>query len=584
MKTPSQTAPSHWTVVILLAAAATIAAVNSPAAAQEAAAQQAPGKSPDRKVDLLEVPPPELAGVDQPVQQQIRAAQTALAATLARSNSSNREKATAFGSLGEIYQAYGFDDAALASYQNAAKLDPRSFRWEYYAGYLHQRNGDTDSALRQYQRASAVQPNNTTAMLRLGDLELSANHLDSAKSWFLKSMSVKPTVVKSTTQPNPPSAAALTGLGKIALIEHRYPAALKYFKDALAREPKASSIHYQLAMTYRALGDPRQMQENLQARGDVEPTIQDPLLDEIALLKQGKVGLLERGSAAVHEKRFADAIASYRQLVHLYPTDPIAYMYLGVALAKAGKNSEALQQYAHASQLDPNNAPVHYNMGILLIDTGKEDLAITQFQEAIRVDPGLAASHFQLANLLMREKKDEEAGREYGTVASLEPQNGFARLMQAMASVHAGAYAQARSLLEEASLALPNDPDIANALARLLAAAPDPAVRDESRALRIIQTLVQNQQGDGFEEGVTLAMALASAGQFQEAAETQRAIIRQLEELRKPDLARLLSQNLDLYEHGKPCRKPWASDDPVFTPVPSKLQLSFETKTMSAHP
>lgn len=586
-KTPSQKIPSRWivvrwivvrrsvvrrSVVILLATAATIAAVNPPAVAQEAATQPAPRMSSDRKVELLEVPQPELAKVDQPVQEQIRAAQTALAATLARSNSSSVEKATAFGSLGEIYQAYGFDDSALASYQNAAKLDPRSFRWEYYAAYLHQRTGDTDSALREYQRAAALQPNNITVMLRLGDLEFSANHLDSAKSWFVKSMSVKS------------SAAALTGLGKIALIEHRYPAALKYFKDALAREPKASSIHYQLAMTYRALGDLPQMQEHLQARGEVEPTIPDPLLDEIALLKQGKVGLLERGSAAVHEKRFADAIASYRQLVHLYPTDPIAYMYLGVALAKAGKNTEALQQYAHASQLDPNNASVHYNMGILLVDTGKEDLAITQFQEAIRVDPGLAASHFQLANLLMRGKKDEEAGREYGTVASLEPQNGFARLMQAMAAVHAGAYAQARKLLEEASLALPNDPDIANALARLLAAAPDPAVRDESRALRIIQTLVQDQQGDGFEEGVTLAMALASAGQFQEAAETQRAIIHQLEEMRKPDLARLLGQNLDLYEHGKPCRKPWASDDPVFTPVPSKLQLSFETKTMSAHP
>ncbi len=592
--TPSLKTAPHWIIVIVLAAAAASAALSSSAATQEA-----PAKSPDHKVDLMEVPQPELAGVDQPVREQIRAAQAALAATLARSNASNVEKATAFGSLGEIYQAYGFDDAALAAYQNAATLEPKSFRWEYYAGYLYQLRGDTDSALRDYQRASALKPGNATVMLRLGYLELSANHLDSAKAWFAKSMlamstpvtstpvtsaPVKSPSVKSGAQPSSSAAAALTGLGKVALIEHRYPAALKYFKEALAREPKASSIHYQLAMTYRSLGDLQQMQEQIQARGEMDPTIQDSLLDEIGVLKQGKVGLLERGSAAVHEKRFADAIASYRQLVQLYPSDPIAYMYLGVALAKAGKNDEALQQYAHASQLDPNNAPVHFNMGILLIDTGKEDLAIAQFQEAIRLDPGLAASHFQLANLLMRSKKDEEAGREYGVVASLEPQNGFARLMQAMASVHCGAYAQARSLLEEASRTLPSDPDIANALARLLAAAPDPAVRDESRALRIIETLVQNQQGDGFEEGVTLAMALASVGRFQDAAETQRAIIHQLEPSRQFDLVKLLSQNLDLYEHGKPCRKPWANDDPVFTPVPGKLQLSFETKTMSAHP
>jgi len=559
----------HSIVVILLAVAVASAVVHSSAAAQEASE-----RPPDSNVDLVEVPQPELAGVDQPVQEQIRAAQTALAATLARSNSSGEEKARAFGSLGEIYQAYNFDDAAIASYQNAAKLEPQSFRWEYYAGYLHQLNGDTDSALREYQRAVTLKPNSASAMLRLGNVELGANHLDLAKSWFAKSMA----------QHNPSTAAALTGLGKIAVIEHKYPEALKYFKEALAQEPKASSIHYQLAMTYRALGDLPHMQEHMQARGEMEPTIQDPLLDEIRVLKQGKVGLLERGSAAMREKRFSDAIASYRQMVSLYPSDAIAYTYLGVALAKAGKNSEALQQYEHASQLDPNNAPVHYNIGILLIDTGKEELAIPEFREAIRLDPGLAASHFQLANLLMRRKKDEEAGREYGIVASLEPQNGFARLMQAMASVHAGAYAQARSLLEEASVSLPKDPDIANALARLLAAAPDPAVRDERRALRIIDALVRSQQGDGFEEGVTMAMALAAAGHFQEAAETQRAIIHQLEESRKSDLARLLGQNLDLYEHEKPCRRPWASDDPVFTPVPSKLQLSVEAKTMTAHP
>jgi tetratricopeptide (TPR) repeat protein len=557
---------SHWVALLLLALAVAMASASSSADVQESS-----GQSADPKANLVEIPQPELEGVDQPVQEQIRVARAALAATLARSNGSSVEKATAFGTLGQIYQAYGFNDSALASYQNAAKLEPQSFRWQYYAGYLHQLDGDTESALREYQRAVTLKPNSATTMLRLGNLELGANHLESAKSWFAKSMA----------QRNLSAAAAMTGLGKIALIEHRYPAALKYFNDALGREPQASSIHYQLAMTYRALGDLRQMQENMQARGEVEPTIHDPLLDEIRVLKQGKVGLLERGSAAIREKRFSDAIAAYRQLVKIDPS-AISYMYLGVALAKAGQGSEALQQYTHASQLDPNNAPVQYNIGILLIDAGKEELAIPHFQEAIRLDPGLADYHFQLANLLMRRKKDEEAGREYGIVASLEPQNGFARLMQAMAAVHAGAYSQARTLLEDASVALPQDPDIANALARLLAAAPDAALRNESRALQIIESLVQRQQGDSLEEGITLAMALAATGRFQEAAATQRAIIYEVKKSQETDLVRLLGQNLDLYEREKPCRRPWASDDPIFTPVPNKSQLSFELKTMTA--
>ena len=40
--------------------------------------------------------------------------------------------------------------------------------------------------------------------------------------------------------------------------------------------------------------------------------------------------------------------------------------------------------------------------------------------------------------------------------------------MQAMAALHAGSYARARTLLEDAAAALSRDPDIADALARVL--------------------------------------------------------------------------------------------------------------------
>jgi tetratricopeptide (TPR) repeat protein len=535
--------------------------------------QQTAPRSPDAQVQLMEVPQPTLSGVDPPVREQVQTAQTALDEALSRHDSSRTQKADAFGSLGEIYQAYGFEDAALISYENAAKLAPHSFRWQYYSGYLHERSGKSEAAAQDYRRALAIEPSNTCAMLRLGNVELSLNQPELAKSWFLK-----------VTAQRTPSGAALTGLGKIALIAHQYSLAVKYFTKALALEPKASSIHYQLAMAFRGLGDLQKMQQNLQARGETEPAIQDPLLDEIDIVKQGKVGLLERGSAAMRENRLADAVATYRQMVRLYPSDAIAYKYLAVALARSGKSGEALEEDAHALQLDPTNATVHYDMGVLLIQTGKEEMAIAHFREAIRLDAGLTSAHFQLANLLMRRGKDKEAEAEYGIVVSLEPQNGFARLMQAMAAIHAGAYAEARARLEQASAALPQDADIANALGRVLAAAPDAAVRDENRALPIVEALVKNERGDEFEVGVTLGMALAGVGRFTEAAAYQRAMIQGLEGSGRPDLAQRLRKDLALYESHQPCRKPWANDDPIFTPVPNKAPFSAETKTMSAHP
>jgi tetratricopeptide (TPR) repeat protein len=529
--------------------------------AQEA--QKGSSNPSGNQTDFVDVPQPDLASLEAGVQEHIRTTQKALADALANSASTPVERGEAFGTLGQVYQAYGFDDAARASYENAAKLNPHSFRWHYYAGYLEQRIGDNDSALRSYQQAQVIRPKDTIVLLRLGNLELSANHTDLAKTWFLKSVAQ-----------SGPSSAALMGLGKTALADRQYTDAVQYLKQALAQEPRASSIHYQLAMAYRGSGDADQMQKELQARGDTDPTVKDPLLDEIKLLKQGKTGLLERAGKAMHEGRFLDACAAYREMIRLDPNDAIAYRYLGVALAKSGNFTDALQNYDHALRLDPNSAAIHYSTGILLIETGKEESAIEHFREASRIDPGLVASHLQLANLLMRKGKGEEASREYAIVAELDPQNPFVRLMQAMALIQSGFYKKGRKVLEDASLAFPNDPDIANALARLLAAAPDPAVREEGRALRIVEQLVQNQRGDVFEVGVTYAMALAAVGRFKEASFYQQAIIQQVESSREFTLARQLRENLDLYARQKSCARPWTSDDPIFHPVPGKLELS----------
>ena len=552
-----------WKVAALLA----FTMPTNLAASAQAAPKSTIQHSQNEPIALQEVPQPDLTKVDPPVREQIEEAQATLAAILASTNASGSRKARAFGSLGQLYQAYGFDEAALACYENAVALEPESFRWRYYAGYLQQQTANVESAAKQYQLALRLRPSDKVTMLRLANVELSRNHLEEAKRWFTKAMALRG-----------PSAAALAGLGKVAFAEHQYPEALKYFTEALAQDPQASAIHYQLAMTYRELGDVNKMQENLRVRGNNEPTIDDPLLEEIQGLKQGKVALLERGSRAIRENRVADAIAAYRELVRLYPSDPIAYSYFGVALAKSGKSREALAQYAHALELDPYNATVHYDMGSLSLESGNEQMAITHFREAARLDPGFAPAHFQIANLFMRQGKDEEAAREYSMVVALDPQNAFARLMQAMAYIHVGAHAKARSLLEEAAVVVPHDPDIANALARILAAAPEAAVGDKSRALRIIEPLVESGVGDVFEETATLAMALAGVGRYKEAAASQRELIERLEKSNF-EVPPYLREDLARYEKGSPCRMPWHKDDPVFVPVYHKQPLQMEMKS-----
>ena len=65
-----------------------------------------------------------------------------------------------------------------------------------------------------------------------------------------------------------------------------------------------------------------------------------------------------------------------------------------------------------------------------------------------------------------------------------------------------------------------------------------------------------------------MAMALAEIGRFDEAVKWQRDAIA-LNQGTPPALAMRLTQNLREYENRRPCRVPWADDDPVHHPRPA---------------
>jgi len=83
-------------------------------------------------------------------------------------------------------------------------------------------------------------------------------------------------------------------------------------------------------------------------------------------------------------------------------------------------------------------------------------------------------------------------------------------------------------------------------------------------ALKLAVHAFKAQQN--LETGETIAMALAEAGQFDRAAQLQRAMAVQAQQLGNSDLAEVLRHNLILYEHHQACRTPWRDDDPIFKP------------------
>ena len=103
-------------------------------------------------------------------------------------------------------------------------------------------------------------------------------------------------------------------------------------------------------------------------------------------------------------------------------------------------------------------------------------------------------------------------------------------------------------------------------MARLLAAAPDRAVRNGARAIDLVDALLLQEKTVSL--GETTAMALAEVGRYQEAAAVQRQVITAATDARLTIDRRTMRERLALYVSGRPCRVPFTDGDRFYNPPP----------------
>jgi len=509
---------------------------------------------------LSPIPYPELSPFESAVQQQIREAQAKLDSVKQTPAATDGQLSDTYGELGKVYHAYDLLEAAKACYLNAQTLAPHDHRWLYYLARLQHGDGHLTEAIESYRSLLQIRPNDAPTLLGLAETYLDQSRPELAEPLFEKVLSVDPSC-----------SAAMAGLGKAALAKRHFAKAITHLESSLAIDPKARSIHYPLAMAYRGVGELEKAQDNLLKRGPEKPSVSDPLMEELRDLTTGHRLLWIKGSKALRERRLAEAADIFRRMATASPQDPLARLYLGTALSLLGDRQGALEHYTEGLRIAPTNPKLHYNLALLLIGQKSDQEAIEHLQATIHADPGMKDAHFHLANELMRAGRFEQALPRYAKVIELDPGNGFARLMQAMALVRLEDYEKAKDVLEESHSALPDNVDITHALARLLAACPNSAVRNGTRAIQLIQSVVRATENLDLDQVQTLAMALAEVGQFGRAIELQESLINEVKNAQRTELVPLLTENLEKYQRGQTCRIPWRSDDPIFSPIPGTL-------------
>lgn len=517
-----------------------------------------PPDAPAESRELRPPPLPDLSRFAPAVRQQITEAYTSFRAALQREGSSGTAAAERYGEMGRLFHAYDLTEAAAVCYENARALSPGDFRWPYYLGHAYTARGASDQAIASFEEAVKLQPNDLPALVWLGELLLTSGRTEDARHRFDQALAL-----------DGASAPALVGLGRIALQDGDYRGAAARFERALALVPWASSIHYMLGMAYRGLGESARAERHIQQRGEIAVVAPDPLMDQVrALASAGKQAHRGRGMLAAETGHWAEAVQEFRAAVALEPQDPTSRVQLGLALWMSGDGTAAAEQYEEALRHDPDHATARYHRGVLSAQQADDAGAVEHLRAATRADPRVKGAWLNLAAALQRTGRQGEAAAAYEQVLALDPASAQARLGRGFALIALDRHREAARHLREDMKVHPDQPAFAHMLARLLAASPDPRVRDGGRALAIAEDVSRRLRStDVIETG---AMALAELGRFEEAVLVQRKAMDLAAEAGRLSAAerKRMAQPLAAYEQRKPWRRPWAEQDPAFRPPP----------------
>lgn len=513
-----------------------------------------PAKAEPEGAGLIPVPRPDSTAVVQPARGRLEQAFAELREAVERPAADAEALAQAYGIAGTVFLAAGSYGSAEAALRNAETLSPGNADWSYFLGHAYLGKDEGEPAIASFRRVLDSNPDDVACLVWLGRTLHDQSEAEQAEVAFRRALEL-----------SPEAASAMLGLGRAALAQRNHAEAVRWLSETLKLQPQASIVHYPLALAYQGLGDARKAEEHLAQRGETDLFPFDPRMDRVRGVP-GTPGPASAGLSGGHlayaEGRFEDAATEFRAALERAPDDPRSRVNLASALFRLGDLEGADEQYAAVLQDHPQHPRAHFGAGIVLERGAADARAAEHYRAALAGKPAFEPAHLRLGHIANRAGRLEEAVRYYDAAVRSDPRNSEARFAASLIRVRLGEFAESRRELEEAIAALPGQTAFAHALARILVASPDDAARDAPRAFELLESLSQGSANTDL--GETVAMALAEAGEFEQAVQWQRSVISTVEGAGRSDLLGPMAARLELYESGRPCRRPWNEDDPIF--------------------
>jgi len=372
----------------------------------------------------------------------------------------------AHDNLGNVLQAQGKLEEAIAHFREAARINPDSAATFLNLGNTLRMQGRTELAIANYEAALRLEPDTAEIHNNLGVALREDGKIDEAIAQYRQALSL-----------DPDSAKAHGNLGLILQTEGKLDEAETEYQEALRLDPNDAITHFNLGNAFQSQG------------------------------------------------RLDDAISQFQQALLENPDYAEAHNNLGDALQAKGRIDEALAQYQTALRLKPDGTLTCMNIGSILQAKGRTEEAIDYFQKAVMLEPNMDQAQWRLGSALLDANRVGEAMPHLDLAVRMNT-NGLEALLELTALLeNHHLYRESASHYRQGLTERPGEPELLNNLAWLLATCPDGAVRNGPEAVKLATQANGATGGKNPAVLSTLAAAYAEAGRFTEANSTAQTAL-----------------------------------------------------------
>jgi putative PEP-CTERM system TPR-repeat lipoprotein len=370
--------------------------------------------------------------------------------------------------------------AATVQIEQLKKLAANHPQTKYLEAQLAFQKKDFKLARDLVQQVLRAAPTNVQGLQLAGAVELQLKSLPAAEGYLSKAVQAAPTLALArrllvvtylrSGQPAKAMATLLPGLnrenidpellsvaGEVYLQNGDVKQAQEYFEKATKQAPKDGRKRTALALTH-LMG------------GSVDTAFEE--LQDIAVSDTGTTADLALISAHLRRQEFDKALKAIDGLEKKQPDKPLAAFLRARTLLAKRDMAGARKSFERALTIDPSYFPAVASLAAIDMVDKKPDDAKKRFEAVLEKDPKNGQAWLALAELAARSgAAKEEVAKLIGNAVAANPADVAPRLLLIDFHLRNKDFKQASSVAQNAVAALPDSPEVLDALGRTQQAA-----------------------------------------------------------------------------------------------------------------